>query len=109
MPQYAAGQLAGLCEPESSNDPYPPWFAPRACPGLPVPRLGSMTRRAHRWALSPLAIVTCWLRSKRWLLSPAVSPQPADLSPDRRAAAIMTTFRPTHDHGSNDIDIASQN
>jgi len=34
------------------------------------------------------------LRSKRWLLSPAVSPQPADLSPDRRAAAIMTTFQP---------------
>src|SRR5215467_2016865 len=62
--------------------------------GPPVPRLGSMTHRAHRWALSPLAIVTSWLRSKRWLLSPAVPPPPTDLSPDRHAAAIMTTFRP---------------
>src|SRR5215831_1655586 len=94
MPQYAAGQLAGPCEPESSNDPDPPWFAPRACRRAARAALGSMTRRAHRWALSPLAIVTSWLRSKRWLLPPAVPPQPADLSPDRRAAAIMTTFQP---------------
>jgi len=77
--------------------------------GLPVPRLGSMTRRAHRWALSPLAIVTSWLRSKRWLLSPAVAPPPAGLSPGRRAAAIMTTFQPPTIMAATTSAFASQN
>jgi hypothetical protein len=31
MPQYAESQLACPREPESSNDPYPPCLAPRAC------------------------------------------------------------------------------
>jgi len=59
MPQYAAGQLAGPCEPESSYDPDPPWFAPRAC------------RRAARAAFgehdppsTPLGVVTFGYRDQ---------------------------------------------
>ena len=59
MPQYAAGQLAGPCEPESSNDPDPPCFAPRAC------------RRAARAAFgehdppsTPLGVVTLGYRDQ---------------------------------------------
>ena len=94
MPQYAAGQLVGPCEPESSNDPYLPGLRRGPAAALPVPRLGSMTHRAHCWALSPLAIVTSWSRSKGWLLSPASHRRPLTSPQTARAAAIMTTFQP---------------
>src|SRR5215471_1221783 len=93
MPQYAAGQLAGPCEPESSNDPCPPWVAPRACRRAPRAAFGSMTRRAHRWALSPLAIVTRLVGVEAMAAVTGGLTAAADLSPDRRAAAIMTTFQ----------------
>src|SRR5262252_2223039 len=86
MPSMPLASWPARANREAQTIPIRPGLRRGPAAELPVPRLGSMTRRAHRWALSPLAIVTSWLRSKRWLLSLAVPPPPTGLSPDRRAA-----------------------
>jgi hypothetical protein len=95
MPQYAAGQLAGPREAESSKDAYPPGLAPRACrraapaaswqQGLPGTLLGAVTH-AYR---GQLAEVEAWLLSTGGPnRGPLTSRQTA------RAAAIITTVQP---------------
>jgi len=94
MPQYAASQLACPREPESSNEPYPPCPAPRACrraaPAasgdqgprgtlLGVVTLGYSDQLVGAEAIAAITVgPTC----------PLTSPQTA------RAAAIITTARP---------------
>jgi len=110
MHQYAAGQPADPREPEK----FKRSLSAVACaaglsPGRPCRIWGAGPTGHDAGRCHPLAIVASWLRPKRWPLSPPVQPPPTDLSSDRPRRGNHHDRPATHDHGSNDIGITSQN